>query len=283
MNACEDFFCLIVNSLVTSATMSTLGMEDVSEWPKEVPEGLWIEEKEMRAIEMDRILTHVTNSFVKIRYNSTICNRDPADSIYHYTEQLLTIGSIYLEMSDAVREGDGERLIRTWRYLLIIFRNSNRRNYAKDAVLLLHQYMYELSPQQSEQLLFNRFVNTHGGIGRNISADLHMEHLNKIVKDGISRMSSSKSEKAIIRLSKAIGTLSPVLDKFDEANHIRDYRGRKKKVKFEKDLQIVVTELIKNDAFLNIPGRKYVSSLNPKSLLHKTDKTELIQWIITHI
>lgn len=232
-----------MNSLVTSATMSTLGMEDVSEWPKEVPEGLWIEEKEMRAIEMDQILTHVTNSFVKIRYYSTICNQDPADSIYHYTKQLVTIGSIYLEMSNALREGDGERLIRTWRYLLIILRNSNRINYAKDALHLLHQYMYELS-QQSEQLLFNRFVNTHGGLGRNISADLHMEHLNKIVKDGISRMSSSKSEKAIIRLSKAIGTLSPVLDKFDEANHIRDYRGRKKKVKFEKDLQIVVTELI---------------------------------------
>ena len=57
MNACEDFFCLIVNSLVTSATMSTLGMEDVSEWPKEVPESLWIEEKETHAIEMDRLLT----------------------------------------------------------------------------------------------------------------------------------------------------------------------------------------------------------------------------------
>jgi hypothetical protein len=68
---------------------------------------------------------------------------------------------------------------------MLILHNSNRKNYAIEAVLLLHQLQYILSPQEAEQLLFNRFLNTNGLPGRNISSDLHMEQLNRLIKNGI--------------------------------------------------------------------------------------------------
>lgn len=38
---------------------------------------------------------------------------------------------------------------------------------------MLYQYRYTLSPRQSHQLKWSRFVNTHGQIGKNIECDLH--------------------------------------------------------------------------------------------------------------
>lgn len=74
----------------------------------------------------------------------------------------------YLEYYDAIQHGDGERVLRCWRYLLPIFYNSRRTNYSKEALVLLYQYQYMLTPRQSTQLLYSRFVNTRGVIGKNI-------------------------------------------------------------------------------------------------------------------
>lgn len=93
---------------------------------------------------------------------------------------------------------------------------------------------YELSPQQSEQLLYNRFVNTSGCVGNNISADLHMEHMNREIKSGLANMSCATLKAAIIRLGKAIGTLSPVLNNFDISTEIKSHRSGNKPKKFDK-------------------------------------------------
>ncbi len=76
-----------------------------------------------------------------------------------------------------------------------------------------------MSPRQSARLLWSRFINTHSIPGRNIPVDLHMEHLNKMAKEAINFLGANKSEKAIQRVGKAIGTL-PVLNNFDMVNNV---------------------------------------------------------------
>ena len=124
-------------------------------------------------------------------------------------------------VADAIKEGDVDRVIRCWQHFLVIFRNSNRKNYAKEAVLFLHQYQYLLPPHLCEQVIYNRFVNISGLIGRNIPADLHMEHLNKLLRIGISALASNKTEKSITRLSKALGTIAPLLANYDDMSGIK--------------------------------------------------------------
>ena len=46
---------------------------------------------------------------------------------------------------DAIREGDGERILRYWKFLVVVFKSSNKRNYAKEGINLLVQYHYRLS------------------------------------------------------------------------------------------------------------------------------------------
>ena len=50
---------------------------------------------------------------------------------------------IWHSFHDAIKEGGGERIVRYWKLLLIIFKASNHRNYAKEAVLFLPAHASE--------------------------------------------------------------------------------------------------------------------------------------------
>ena len=43
------------------------------------------------------------------------------------------------EFSDAIREGDGERIIQMWKFLLLYFRAAHRTKYVLEALTLLVQ------------------------------------------------------------------------------------------------------------------------------------------------
>lgn len=103
------------------------------------------------------------------------------DKVREYAVETLTLGLVWTSFHDAIKEGDGPRVMRYWKLLAILFHHSNRRNYAREAVRLQVQQHYRFSPRQKEQLIWSRFVNTVGLCGRNVSCDLHMEHLNRWV------------------------------------------------------------------------------------------------------
>ena len=126
------------------------------------------------------------------------------DNVQAYARELLMLGLIYNEFSDGIREGDGERVIRCWKFLMLIFKAAQRKNYSCEAFALLAQIKFILSPRLSQQLTWSRFINTRGGKGHNIPCDLYMEHLNRVLKDGIKGLGANKSERAITRLGKCI-------------------------------------------------------------------------------
>ena len=105
------------------------------------------------------------------------------DNILSYACEVLTLGLLYLEFVDGIREGDGSRILRCWKYFLVYFKSSGRTNYSIEAFVLLAQEKYLFSPRMSMQLKWNRTINVHGLPGRNVSCDLHMEHLNRECKN----------------------------------------------------------------------------------------------------
>jgi L1 cell adhesion molecule like protein len=70
--------------------------------------------------------------------------------------ETLTLGLMWLGLYDTIREGDGDRILRYWRFFLIAF---NHPNYAEEATNLLMQYTYLFS---ETELLWSRCVNTKG-------------------------------------------------------------------------------------------------------------------------
>lgn len=142
-------------------------------------------------------------------------------------------------MRYAIREGDGERILQCWRYLLPVFHNSGRKNYTIEAFQLLYQYQYGLPPRQAEQLIWSRFVNTKGIAGKNIPLDLHLEHLNRVCKTAIGHLGPNKTDDAIVRCGKIIGPMHQLLQNFDDENAVSVESGAHKKTAYTKDLNIV--------------------------------------------
>ena len=102
---------------------------------------------------------------------------------------------------------------------------SSNGSYTLEAFRLLCQYYYLLPPRYAQQLIWSRFVNTHGCSGRNISADLHMEHLNRVCKDAVAHLGANKTPGAIVRIGKVVGTISNTLNNFDKVTGVSSVSG----------------------------------------------------------
>lgn len=103
------------------------------------------------------------------------------DHIKQHTEARLSFGLFLLDMQDSVREGDGERLLRLYTLALLFYKAYGHHQYAYSTFLLTVQVNATLSPSLAHSLKWNRFWNGKGGKGKNISLDLHLEHLLSLI------------------------------------------------------------------------------------------------------
>ena len=125
----------------------------------------------------------------------TIGEESSKGTAFDYTCEVLSLGLLFLNFKDSVREGDGDRVLLMWKYLMLIFKAMGHRNYAAEAFTLLSQYQITLPENLAEQLKWSRYINIHGLPGHNISCDLHMEHINRLVKEAIDGLGANKSKR----------------------------------------------------------------------------------------
>ena len=115
------------------------------------------------------------------------------DYICNYVSASLYLNLLLRNINDAIREGDGMRLINSYRMALLYFKACGHKNYALTVLRLL--FSIKLRPNSAHRLIWGRFVNTSGQKGRNISLDLHLEHLNGFLKDLLKNLRSNMNEK----------------------------------------------------------------------------------------
>ena len=112
-------------------------------------------------------------------------------------------GALVTEFKDAWHFGDGECEYQCWCVLQPHFKASGQTKYSLEALRLQFQVKSSLSPSLSCQIVWDRFVNSHGGIGRNIPCDLYNEHIVKLIKDIIANMGPNLTEKALQRAARS--------------------------------------------------------------------------------
>lgn len=100
------------------------------------------------------------------------------DGVFNYSSAMLNDGLLLLELKDALRKDDGERVVRCWKVMLLYFRHARHTNYQKEAFEFLAMVNATASSKIVKQVTWGHFVNTQGYTGMNIPVDLHMEHLN---------------------------------------------------------------------------------------------------------
>ena len=142
------------------------------------------------------------------------------------------------------------------------------------------QYYYILPKRYAEQMLWGCFINSEGGPGHNIPADLHMEHLNELLKGTICHLGANKTPQAIIRAGKALGALKYILKEFDRSTGVWVTTNHTTRSEAE-DLMKMVTELSQNKVFSHKPGRKHqiFPSIQCNKLLESIHQKKLDLWM----
>ena len=180
------------------------------------------------------------------------------DHVQKYAREVLSMGLLLMEFADAIREGDGLRILRCWRVFLPIFKAMNRTNYSIEAFTLLAQHDFIFTPRMKQQLVWERTVNVHGRPGRNIPCDLHMEHLNRECKSAMGSLGPNiSSVGSVTRIGESIGELMKVTSQYDSITGITPESDKHSKRSAAGDIAKIVLQLQESHAFKTVPGRKH--------------------------
>ena len=185
-----------------------------------------------------------------------------------------------MEFRDAWAEGDGERVLRCWRLFLPHFQVAGHTKYSLAAFNVQLQIKATLSPNAAHQVVWHRFVNSRGGIGKNIPCDLYNEHVNRLVKRIIQNMGPNLTEASLQRAARSVSTLHVICQTFDKQSGVPHGTVAHSTRPDRVDVLKVVGTVMQHKLLTPVPGRKHNSfptlHLDP---LHKWDIKKAKTWI----
>jgi hypothetical protein len=208
-----------------------------------------------------------------------------SDDIFNYNCALMSDCFLFFNFLDAIKEGDGLRLMRQYKYFMLYCKADDPHS-TKYSLECLYQYflVYSLlSQRDSERFVWNRFINNHGKKGKNIPLDEATEHSNNFVKQGIKNLGPNLSERAISRICKAESATSSILENLDESVKRHTKSGKHSNPSKEKDMHELIKRAEDLDVFNETEGRSY-SHFNgfKRDRLEDLNGTNLYRWINNH-
>lgn len=229
---------------------------------------------------------HLPSSILSVARRPTVSQpvrRAAPDGVLNYASAVLNDGLLLLEFKDAIREGDGIRILRCWKVLLMYYRMANHTNYASEAFHFIAQVTATASPRVASQLLWSRVVNTKGKEGHNVPVDMHMEHLNRTVKEYIAAVGANISQNTIIQCGQSLDGMMTITKNFDRENNVHPSSSKHTKKSQSKDEDLILQELNERSrVFDYVPERghscKKLDKVEP-NVATKIDKTKLFQWL----
>ena len=240
--------------------------------------------KHQGKLRRDHEASHTPPLVIRNADTHIIKSKSRQDDMLSYQMALLDYGMLIINFWDGISEGDGERVIRCWKFFLLYLKHHGASSkYALEALYLMFQINTLLSPRSSHRLMWNRFVKNKQGPGGNIPLDLQLEFYNKLVKEAIKKLGPNASKKSLDRICHSLGITSILMKNFDSNLSVRSRAGKHVKKSAAGDLQKIVNELLVNKAFTHTPGRayKFYSSIKP-SIIDGFDMQKMYLWINNH-
>jgi L1 cell adhesion molecule like protein len=207
------------------------------------------------------------------------------DDAYNYNCALLADCYLFFNFLDAIKEGDGVRIMRQYKYFML-FCKADGCYSTKYSIECLYQFFLTfgvLSQRDSERFIWNRSINNHGKKGCNIPLDESTEHSNNFVKQAIKNLGPNITEAAVARICKSESTTRSILDKLDESISRHKRGGSHSNPSSATDLQKLVKQAFDFGIFNEQEGRKYHHFRNfTLDRLNDLDATDLYSWISKH-
>ena len=204
------------------------------------------------------------------------------DDLYNYNCCLISYGLLFTEFLDAIAEGDGDRNLRSWKMLLLHFKNDpGSTKYALEALYYTLQVHSILTPRQAYRLMWNRSVK---GGQSNVPLDLDLEHDNKILKEQVKKLGRNLTQKAVSRICKFQFVNKAMLDNYDKCIQKMKKKSGKHTVRSDsKDFITILNKLVAENVMSCKSGRSLASfpkiSSDP---LDKIDIHGIYKWINDH-
>lgn len=280
LDACMDALQTIFKGHLIAAACEELGIESPDDTPEEfirMKNALCMKEKLSLLVAISNKVADRCTIMPESILKQTM--KESKDGVYNYARKLCHCAAICLEFTDAWAEGDGERVIRCWKLLLLHFHASNRTKYALEALMLQFQ-LITLPPSLVHQLTWGRFVNSRGGPGQNIPCDLYNEHVNKLFKGIIERMGANFTEKATTRVARSMTAIDSLSTQFDEQIGLHPEASAHSTKTDKDDINKVVKVVLSEKLLQVIPGRSHSNFTNVSSNpLKNLDWEKLHTWI----
>ena len=237
MKACEDFMLLLLHAHVVEAAR-VLRMKSP-------------------ASSVSDVARSIIDTFLLLPKTSTTTSVECDDGVHMYAMDFLSLALLWHGFHDSIKEGDGDRILRYWKFLLVAFKSTNHRNYANEALNLLIQYHCTFSERQKAQLLWSRCINTRGYPGGNITCDLHMEHLNRRLKTVIRNMRANVKPARIVKAGKSLASVHHVCQEFEEQTTRQRHSDHHSYPSFGKNFDTVLKALRDENVFVAVSGRQH--------------------------
>lgn len=205
---------------------------------------------------------------------------DNDDSIYNYSRNALALGLLAKDFVDARKHGDGLRIIRLYKVLLLFFKLEARHKYSFYSLFTLAQVHYLLPPKLAYELVWNRTNNTQGKIDSNVENDRTVEHHVKTFKMDCKDFQGKVSSKSIQRASHSYNQMNKVMDSFDKAASLKKPSGRHSKPDISNDIRDLSRQFVAKKIFEYIPGREHQAFPGfKKNVLEQIDTVAVSKWM----
>lgn len=207
------------------------------------------------------------------------------DCVYNYACSVLSLGMVFKEFQDAIREGDGDREERIWKILLLLFKakvknKGSRTKYAFESFKYLALLNSLLTPRMAHKLKWSKYINTSGGHGKNIPCDLRVEHEVRQMKGLFSAIGGNLDQKNAARAVKAHNNLEKIVHKFDKDNKVPPQSTSHKKLSSDHDIDIMVSDLLRGRVFTYIGNREHKAFPDhQRSPINDLDMSKVLKWI----
>ena len=187
---------------------------------------------------------------------STNIRQISKDGVFDYASAVLNDGLILLGPRGAIHEGDGPRIIHCWKFMILYWWHVGHTKYFNEAVQLISAIEALASQIIAHELIWCRTVNSRGGAGNNIPADLFLEHLNRTLKEYLNGIGPNVSKNTIVQASKSLKCLLQISNHFDQVCNVRSVSMDHTKSSSQQDRDKIIHELaIESKVFNYIPGQ----------------------------
>ena len=139
------------------------------------------------------------------------------------------------------------------------------------------------SEEMAHRLTWGRFINWHGGLGKNIACDMAQEICNRVSKEVVREMGPNKTSKAMTRASKAAAGLQQIVQRMSNTLHLRNVSHVHSHSSSKEDEMLMASDLRTLKPFNRKPGRCHptfkLMEVSPTSMV---DMKGLFTWLEKH-